>query len=724
MAIELFETLNDNGKLITSPKVDGEHALIMREFISSNDGPDVEANVFKNAYKALPLFTNPNYSNNEKYNLSKILAVGRVQSGKTSFFISTAALAFDNGYDLVYLIGGTKNTLRDQNYNRVSDYFANDKDVEIYDINKVESETIEKKLNLGYKVILVVLKNSAENANLGRACQIAHEFERVPSLVIDDEGDEYTPGAPKLKHINNRIGANHDLIQEVIYSICHCTYLSVTATPQANFLIDTFDAVSPDYAILVEPGEEYTGGNSFHDTSDNPHVTEILDTDDFKQSIPDSFIDALNFFIFACALKRVSDDTKIYSMLVHPSSLTRVQRAIADKINERIETIKGILSDKTNIAYQSTVNGIMKQEQEYLKINSEADISNIRDSIRNNIYSVAHNLSIYQFNITESGRADMEKEKTENALYRIYVGGNMLGRGLTIKNLCVTYMYRDSKTPAVDTLYQRARWLGYKLKYFDICRVFMTGSLKEQFMAVVDSENDMWEALRNFLETKINVKQFPRYFSLTDPSEKMILTRKSVSNTVVVQRINPGFVYDKTVWFNEDGKQSNKVLYTNYLNKHLSDSEPVCFTKNSDYQTHLIVKTTLINFYNEFLSSYCYPRGSKFGDLGFKKMLRQVSNGEIDDELYVIIMRYKSNEFRSLISEEARVIKELPNSYNADYCGDKNLTGYANKMHIQIHLVYTDEKKPEDIMPLMALNNPLSKKSIRYVTGDNVYDTI
>ena len=68
MAIELFETLNDNGKLITSPKVDGEHALIMREFISSNDGPDVEANVFKNAYKALPLFTNPNYSNNEKYN--------------------------------------------------------------------------------------------------------------------------------------------------------------------------------------------------------------------------------------------------------------------------------------------------------------------------------------------------------------------------------------------------------------------------------------------------------------------------------------------------------------------------------------------------------------------------------------------------------------------------------------------------------------------------------
>lgn len=724
MTIELFETINDNKELISSPKVDGKHALLMKEFITSSDGEEVAENVFKNAYKALPLFANPLYKGEDRFNLSKILAVGRVQSGKTSFFISTIALAFDNGYDLVYLIGGTKNALRDQNFERVSEYFADDKDVEIFDINEVSISTVQQKLSIGYKVILVVLKNSAENANLGKASQMAAEFELVPSLVVDDEGDEYTPGAPKLKHKTHRIGANHDLIQKIIYSICHCTYLSVTATPQANFLIDTFDAVSPDYALLVEPGEAYTGGNSFHDTSDNPHVTEILDTDDFKESVPDSFISALNFFIFACALKRVKDDTKVYSMLVHPSALTRIQRAIADKINERIETIRGILADKNNIAYRDTINNIMAQEVAYRRINSEIDISSIREKIKECITPVACNLSTYEFNVTENGREDIEREGTENALYRIYVGGNMLGRGLTIKNLCVTYIYRDSKQPAVDTLYQRARWLGYKLKYFDICRVFMTQSLKEQFMAVVDSENDMWEALRNFLETKINVRQFPRYFSLTDPTEKLILTRKSISNTIVVQRINPGFVYDKTVWFSDEDKQQNKANYMNYLALHKETADSVCFTKNSDYQTHLVIKTSLISFYNEFLLKYRYPRGSRFGDLGFKKMIKQVQSGEISDELYVVIMRYKTNEFRSLVANDARAIKELPNSYNNDYCGDKNLTGFSNKMHIQIHLVYTDEKTPDDIMPLLALNNPLSKKSIRYVTGDNVYDSI
>lgn len=724
MTIELIETINDNNKLLSSPKVDGLHASRMKDSITSTDGEEVASNVFKNAYKALPLFINPNYKSNEKYNLSKILAIGRVQSGKTSFFISTISLAFDNGYDLVFLLGGTKNTLRDQNFERAVEYFGLDKDVSVYDVNNVDSETVAKKLSLGKKIILVILKNSASNANLGKSVQIAKEFDHIPSLVVDDEGDEFTPGAPKLKYKTNRIGANHDLIQELIYSICFCTYLSVTATPQANFLIDTFDAVSPDYALLVEPGDEYTGGNSFHDTSDNQHVVEILDTDDFKNSIPDSFISALNFFIFSCALKRVNDNNKIFSMLVHPSSLVKVQKDIADKINERILLITNILSDKSNIAYSSTVGSIMEQENEYISINPGACLDGIRGRIRDNISDVASNLSIYLFNISEIGKADIEKEKKENTLYRIYVGGNMLGRGLTIKNLCVTYMYRDAKVPAVDTLYQRARWLGYKHSYFDICRVYMTRSLKDQFLAVVDSENDMWEALNNFLETKINVKEFPRYFTLSDPNGKMVLTRRSVSNTVTIQRINAGFVYDKTVWFSDESKMLNKQNYFLYLNQHLSDGEEICFTKNTDYQTHLVIKTKLSIFYKEFLHNYNYPKGSKFGDLVFTKMLKQIENDEIDDDLYVIIMRYKNNEFRSLVSEDARVIKELPNSYNQDYCGDKNLTGYVNKMHIQIHLVYTNENNPKDIMPLLALNNPLSKKSIRYVTGDNIYDTI
>ena len=215
--IELIEEIDENSeKYITSPKLDGENAALLRSFLNDDVGEDVASNVFRNAYKGIRYFINPEY---EAANdgLSKILAIGRVQSGKTSYFISSIALAFDNGYDLALLIGGTKNTLRDQNYDRVDEYFSNNSNIKVYDINKVDSDTVLNKISIGYKVVLVVLKNAAENANLGKAFQIASDCSNIPTLVVDDEGDEYTPGAPKLINKTNRIGATHDKITNIIY---------------------------------------------------------------------------------------------------------------------------------------------------------------------------------------------------------------------------------------------------------------------------------------------------------------------------------------------------------------------------------------------------------------------------------------------------------------------------------------------------------------------------
>ena len=59
----------------------------------------------------LTKFYDPN-SNVDK--VIKILCLGKVQSGKTAFFISTLAMAMDNGYNLFYVIGGTKNNLLNQ----------------------------------------------------------------------------------------------------------------------------------------------------------------------------------------------------------------------------------------------------------------------------------------------------------------------------------------------------------------------------------------------------------------------------------------------------------------------------------------------------------------------------------------------------------------------------------------------------------------------------------
>lgn len=53
----------------------------------------------------------------------------------------------------------------------------------------------------------------------------------------------------------------------------------------------------------------------------------------------------------------------------------------------------------------------------------------------------------------------------------IAVGGNKIARGLTLHNLSVTYFTRGTR--AMDTLTQMARWLGYRIGYFDICRLYI-----------------------------------------------------------------------------------------------------------------------------------------------------------------------------------------------------------------------------------------------------------
>ena len=502
--------------------------------------------------------------------------------------------------------------------------------------------------------------------------------------------------------------------------------MSVTATPQANFLFSTIDAVSPDFAVLVEPGDEYTGGNSFHDTIDNPHVVDILDTDDFKDSVPESFMDALFFFMFAVCYKRSCGDYSKYSMLVHPSSLTKVQNAVIEKINDRLETIINTLSDSNNIEYEATVQRVLDHIKTYKEMNPDLNVSINKEAVREELIECVSELSSFEFNISASGREDIAREKDDKSLYKIYVGGNMLGRGLTLKYLIVTYMYRDSKVQAVDTLYQRARWLGYKRRYFDVCRVYMTDQLKQKFVVIVENENDMWETLRNYLAVDDNIKKFPRIFQLNDESGKMILTRKTVSKTVTFDRVNPGFTYDKSIWFNDEAKQLNRDLYQNYFATHKDDSFVQSFSTNNT-QNHLIIKTTYTKFYDEFLSKYILPRGSKFGPLGFKKVLQQIAAGEVSDELYVIVMRYSTMEQRSPVSNGSLSIKELPQSYNngTNYSGDKDLPGYNDAAHFQIHLVYLSDETKADYMPMLAFNNPLSKHSIKYikyVTGDNTYD--
>src|SRR5262249_55464109 len=61
------------------------------------------------------------------------------------------------------------------------------------------------------------------------------------------------------------------------------------------------------------------------------------------------------------------------------------------------------------------------------------------------------------------------------------VGGNILGRGLTIENLLVTYYLRRARTTQMDTMLQHARMYGYRHSLMPYTRVFLPLSLATRF---------------------------------------------------------------------------------------------------------------------------------------------------------------------------------------------------------------------------------------------------
>src|ERR1700722_18223154 len=79
--------------------------------------------------------------------------------------------------------------------------------------------------------------------------------------------------------------------------------------------------------------------------------------------------------------------------------------------------------------------------------------------------------------------------------YNLFVGGNKLGRGVTIKNLLVSYYGRNPKRPQADTVLQHARMYGYRRKDIGLLRLFLPRELHLVFSAINKMERGLRELI-------------------------------------------------------------------------------------------------------------------------------------------------------------------------------------------------------------------------------------
>ena len=85
------------------------------------------------------------------------------------------------------------------------------------------------------------------------------------------------------------------------------------------------------------------------------------------------------------------------------------------------------------------------------------------------------------------------------------VGGNILGRGLTIDDLLVTYYLRQAQVSQMDTVLQHARMYGYRDALMPYTRVYLPRQLAILFKNIHESE----ETLRGIYQRRQRGENVP-----------------------------------------------------------------------------------------------------------------------------------------------------------------------------------------------------------------------
>lgn len=457
------------------------------------------------------------------------LVVGYVQSGKTMSFTTVAALARDNKYRLVIIIAGTSVYLLEQSrWRLLNDLRLNDRmqrrpwrhvpNPSVADNNHrlirdilAEWDDPDVPPSERRTVLITVMKQHGYLQNLIAVLQ-SLDLARVPTLIIDDEGDQ--AGLNTLVRRGGRSTTYRRLL-ECKRVIPHHSYLQYTATPQAPLLINIIDVLSPTFAEVITPGEGYTGGREFF--IEDPNLVRLIPTGEIPSQTnqlngpPASLLQAIRLFLLGATAHIVTNDpSPNRSMMVHPSRLVFRHGQYHDWVSRAIDEWKRILGFAPNDPARADLLDFFRRDYEDLRT-TEASLPAFDLLVPRLRHSLLRT-NVRPINRTPSGLVPIN---WNDAPYWILVGGQALDRGFTVEGLTVTYMPRGTGLGIADTIQQRARFFGYKRGYQGLCRIFLEASVNDAFREYVVHEEDIRSQLVEHRATGRPLSEWRRQFFLT-----------------------------------------------------------------------------------------------------------------------------------------------------------------------------------------------------------------
>lgn len=466
------------------------------------------------------------------------LIYGLVQSGKTGVLTVTGAMGADEGYRTIIILTSDNDPLYEQTLGRAREAFPG---IDI--ISKKEFRDADSFLQRikGGTCAVVTTKNS------GLLNTLIENFKRgklrgLTCLIIDDEADQASLNTRARRADGSRSAIN-DRIAELRGFFEKNTYLQVTATPQALFLQTPGHDFRPKFTVLSNPGADYVGGDDFFE--DDSELVREFNLNDIATlapgpqpsptlEIPKSLLRALDTFMIGATFKRTKDADQNCAFLCHVSTRTDDHKHIVDLLRKYktdlaagVKAKKPAVVDRLRAAYDDL----------------GATHPGLRDTKFEDLVTA---IGFFSPGITvKLVNGETDEDVAVKSPYNLFVGGNKLGRGVTIKNLLVSYYGRHPKRPQADTVLQHARMYGYRRKDIGLLRLFLPPELHTVFKAI----NKMERGLRDLIARKPGEEFRGVYVeSRLSPTRKNILAPGSIGVYSGGSNYNPAQILrDETV---------------------------------------------------------------------------------------------------------------------------------------------------------------------------------
>ncbi|WP_223484509.1 Z1 domain-containing protein [Stenotrophomonas indicatrix] len=466
------------------------------------------------------------------------MLLGKVQSGKTRTFISVLALAFDNGFDVAIVLSKNSKALIQQTYKRLrTDFgmFVDEGDVDIHDI--MTAPKAFGKFELDAKLIFVAKKQDDNLRRLIELFQTHAEMAKKQVLIIDDEADSASVGYSKKGEITaaNKIAAQISQLRTVISK---SSFLQVTATPYSLYLqpaevvvdnILEFKPLRPAFTKLVPVPKEYVGGDTYFgeksrsaddtvesllhyrvdhrefDRLKRPDARSLRLESALTSKSIDGFRTAIVTFIVGGVIQMISGKAAgkkkkslRYSFLLHSEAAKeahdwqeKVTHALLDQMKAAVQAQDAVVRNLVRRSYDDLARS--------LKLDGKV-IPAFNDVFNAVVQAISDDyVTVVKVN-SEENVADMLDDTGQLRLrspLNIFLGGQVLDRGVTLANLTGFYYGRRPARFQQDTVLQHSRMYGYRRD--DLCVTRFYTSLPIRLAMQKMEEFD--SSLRSAIET-------------------------------------------------------------------------------------------------------------------------------------------------------------------------------------------------------------------------------